>query len=60
MFSRVHYEDWHTVFPIVAFFLTFTVFIYFTVRAMQMRRNKADALSNLPLENDDTPQPRKP
>ena len=60
MFSRVQYEDWHTVIPVIAFALTFTVFLFFTVRAIRMRRVNAEALSQLPLDNDDTPNPRKP
>jgi hypothetical protein len=58
MFSRVQYEHWHTIIPMVAFALTFTVFVYFFVRALRMQRTKADAMSNLPLENDDTPRTR--
>lgn len=58
MFSRIHYEQWHTVIPVVAFIITFTVFVYFFIRALRMQRSKAQSMSNLPLANDDTPNKR--
>jgi len=59
MFSRIHYDNWQTVIPLIAFILTFTVFIYFSIRALFMRRPQIESMSNLPLENDETPNTRK-
>lgn len=57
MFSRVHYEPWHTVLPVIAFILTFSVFLGFLVRALRMNRTRAEVMSSLPLHDDDTPGP---
>jgi hypothetical protein len=59
MFSRVHYDNWQTVIPLIAFILTFTVFLYFSIRALCMQRTQIESMSHLPLENDETPNPRK-
>ena len=52
MFKRLTYENWHYAVPIVAFVLTFGVFVYFVVRAICMRRSKADYMSHLLLQDD--------
>jgi len=55
MFSRIQYENWHLAIPVAAFFLTFAVFLYFTIRALRMQTSQLEALSRLPLANDDEP-----
>ncbi len=53
MFRRVLYENWHDVIPIVAFVLTFAVFLIALIRALLMRKDTVVAMSLLPL--DDAP-----
>jgi len=53
MFKRISYDDWHTSVPIIAFVLTFGVFIFFVVRALRLRGDEADRLASLPLDSDD-------
>jgi len=52
MFKRVLYEDWQQIIPIIAFILTFAVFIVFVIRAIRMRKDDAGHMASLPLEND--------
>ena len=54
MFKRISYEEWHSSVPIIAFALTFAVFIYFVVRAVRMRRDEVVRLASLPLDLDDS------
>ncbi len=51
MFRRVLYEEWHATVPILAFLLTFGVFLYFVVRTLRMKRSKVDYMAGLPLDN---------
>ncbi len=51
MFKRIFYENWHAVVPIIAFLLTFAVFLCYVFRALRMRRPEAERLSRLPLED---------
>ncbi len=51
MFKRIFYENWHALVPIVAFILTFGVFLFYVVRALRMRRPEAERLSRIPLED---------
>lgn len=51
MFKRILYDHWHTIIPIIAFVLTFSVFIFYVVRALRMGRPEADRLSRMPLED---------
>jgi len=53
MLSRVNFEEWQSIITIVAFALCFLTFVYFTIRAIRMKKSERDHLSNLPLE--DTP-----
>lgn len=51
MFRRVLYENWHNLVPVVAFFLTFAVFMVALIRALLMRKDTASAMSLLPLDD---------
>ena len=53
MFKRIAYEEWHTAVPIIAFVLTFGVFIFFVVRAIRLRSDEVDRMASLPLDLDD-------
>lgn len=54
MFKRVLYEQWTDIVPIVAFVLTFTVFLVFTIRAFLMKKDRADAMAHLPISDPET------
>ncbi len=54
MISRLQFEAWHAVIPLIAFVLTFAAFIYLVVRAVRMKREKIKHLSELPLEEEET------
>lgn len=50
MFHRIDYEQWTTLVPFAAFFVTFGVFVYFTVRAIRLSKKDAEYMSKLPLQ----------
>lgn len=43
---------------LIAFFLSFATFTYFTVRALRMRKKERERMSNLPLEKDENETPK--
>lgn len=51
MFNRVAYESWHDIVPFIAFSFTALVFLTMSVRALLLRKDKADQMSQLPLED---------
>ena len=55
IWSRVHYENWHYVLTVLAFAVFFTIFVTVVVRTLRIKKDKLDHLSNLPLENDESP-----
>ncbi len=57
MFKRLVIEDWQQVLPVIAFSLTFGIFLVLSVRALLMKRSKADYMAHLPLgENEESEQ----
>ena len=56
MFKRITYDEWQEMVPLVAFLLTFGVFLFFLIRAIRMRKSDAEYMSKLPLQQD----PEKP
>ncbi|MEM7146013.1 MAG: hypothetical protein AAF591_12825 [Verrucomicrobiota bacterium] len=52
MFQRLNLESWHGIIPVIAFILTFGVFIYFVVRAVTMKKKDVNHISRLPLDDD--------
>ncbi|MGI9241263.1 MAG: hypothetical protein ACR2RV_10705 [Verrucomicrobiales bacterium] len=53
MFKRISYEEWHGMVPVIAFILTFGVFVFFVVRALRLQREEVNRLASLPLDLDD-------
>ena len=51
MFTRVAYESWHDVVPFIAFGFTAVVFLTMSVRGFLLRKEKADHMSHLPLDD---------
>ena len=57
MFKRLELETWHDFVPLIAFFITFAVFLVALVKAFRLRADQADIMANLPLDNEPaTPQ----
>jgi len=54
MFKRISYEEWHAMVPVIAFILTFGVFVFFVVRALRLRREEVNHMASLPLDLDDS------
>ena len=52
MFERVQFDDWQAIITIVAFFLCFLTFLYFSWRAIRMKKSDRQHMSELPLEKD--------
>lgn len=51
MYQRVIYENWADWVPYVAFAITSLVFISFVIRAMTLRKERAEAMAHLPLND---------
>ena len=54
MFKRILYENWHSLVPLIAFVLTFAVFIIAFVRALLMKKDQVTHMATLPLDLDET------
>lgn len=59
MFHRIIHENWVTVVPIIAFLLTFTVFIGVLIRTVVMKKEKRVHLASLPLDDPQNPNESK-
>ena len=51
MLTRIIYEDWQLVFPVVALVVASLVYVTAAWRASRMKTSQVDHLSRLPLEN---------
>ena len=51
MFNRVAYESWHDIVPFIAFGITAAVYLTMTLRGLYLRKEKADYMSHLPLDD---------
>jgi hypothetical protein len=58
MYRRVLYENWHSIVPMVAFAVTFTVFTFACIRSVLMRKDKADEMAAMPLDDGETVTPK--
>lgn len=59
MWNRIEYADWATIIPVIAFVLTFSVFVILVTRTLLMKKSQAVQLARLPLE-DGHPEARGP
>jgi hypothetical protein len=59
MFKRVLYEEWHSTVPIIAFILTFGVFVFFVVRALRLRQDEVARMASMPLDLDEQPMSKE-
>lgn len=55
MFQRLTYESWTHGVPVLAFCLTFGVFLAITIRALLMSKTHREHLADLPLETESEP-----
>ncbi|MEM0967224.1 MAG: hypothetical protein AAGJ81_13850 [Verrucomicrobiota bacterium] len=52
MFKRIQYAEWQEILPILAFLISFLLFLVIVLRAVRMRKEKAEVMANLPLEEE--------
>jgi hypothetical protein len=55
MFKRIIHEDWATIVPIISFLFTAGVFLFVSIRALALSKDKREALARMPL--DENPKP---
>ena len=53
IFHRIHWEQWHLIFPTIALFLIFGVFLLVIWRLWHTPQYKLNRLESLPLENEE-------
>ena len=58
MYRRVLYENWHSIVPMVAFAVTFTIFTFACIRSALMRKEKADEMAAKPLDDGEAVTPK--
>ncbi|MEP2776725.1 MAG: hypothetical protein ABJQ29_11055 [Luteolibacter sp.] len=52
MFHRVIHENWAAIVPIISFVITAGVFLFVSIRAIRLPKDRRDALSRIPLEEN--------
>ena len=52
MFRRLLFENWVSIFTLVAFITSASIYVSFAWSALRMKRVDANRLSNLPFEED--------
>lgn len=52
MFKRIIYDSWHDWAPLIAFAFTFAFFLVMVIRGLALKKEQADRLSQLPLDDD--------
>jgi hypothetical protein len=50
MFRRLFFENWVSIFTLVAFITSASIYVSFAWRALRMKRGQIDRLSHLPFE----------
>ena len=53
MFSRLTFDSFQNIFTVIAFLLIAGGFLVFVIRAVLMKKKKADRLAALPLEDEE-------
>ncbi|HSJ03297.1 MAG TPA: hypothetical protein VK956_12625 [Verrucomicrobium sp.] len=59
MFRRLVHEHWHDVVPVIAFILTFAVFIVAFIRAVLAKKESIQHMAVLPLDLEEAPAPTR-
>ena len=52
MFRRLLFENWVSIFTLVAFITSASIYVSFAWGALRMKRADSNRLSNLPFEED--------
>ncbi|MDP1579856.1 MAG: hypothetical protein Q8M02_06230 [Candidatus Didemnitutus sp.] len=52
MLTRIIYEDWHLIFPVVALAVASLIYIAAAWRASRMKPAQAERLARLPFETE--------
>ncbi len=52
MFKRIQYAEWQDILPILAFCISFLLFLLIVIRAIRMRKERAEKMANLPLAEE--------
>lgn len=52
MFRRLFFENWVSIFTLIAFITSASIYVSFALRAVCMRRVQIKQLSDLPLAQD--------
>jgi hypothetical protein len=52
MFTRIIYEDWQLIFPVVALAVASCVYLAAAWRATRMKSGQAERLAQLPFETE--------
>jgi hypothetical protein len=58
MFSRVAYDSFQLLFPVIGFILFATVFLFTVVKVALMKKTTVTHLSSMPL-NDEQPETQR-
>ena len=51
MWKRINYDAWVDLVPIIAFVLTFTVFVVLVARTFLLKKADLDTIAQLPLDD---------
>ncbi len=51
MFTRIVYEDWQLIFPVIALVVASIIYLAAAWRASRMKSVELDRMANLPFEN---------
>ncbi len=52
MFRRLLFEDWVSLFPLIALIIAGTVYVAFFYRALRMKPKQIDRFAQLPFETE--------
>lgn len=52
MFHRVIHENWTAIVPIISFVITAGVFLFVSIRAIRLPKNRREELASIPLDGN--------
>ncbi len=59
MFSRISYDSFQLLFPVIGFYIFAAVFLIVVMRVCLMKKSSVKRLSSLPLEEVETSRPNR-
>jgi hypothetical protein len=59
MFRRLLFEDWVSIFTLIAFITTASIYLSFAWRALRMKAAQSDRLARLPLADEPSASPSR-